>query len=573
MTYLALLALINIACFLPMYLLNIREQPNPFAFLHDNGYFSKATIRLLYARKRYTDPLRINFDFTFLALIVSFLPATPDWLQILLVAVLVYSFLAIQYATIMHLVFRRTPSLASDIVLLKAGWSVAYKNRLLIVLAALLTMVAVTAIATAATSALLNSAPRGNWLLLLGAAVLLLPCLYNWRLFLHSDFIWRVTYSPALHLYRNIQFGQRTRSILHKDAAYFTALNAYSDIEFRQRPNIVMVCIESYGSILFRDDDMAAIIREDVNAMQAGLNAHGYHVASTLSEPPIFAGGSWLSYTSLTYGTLFDDAYVFDALFGTDGPFGSYESLFHILERNGYENNLLCPLGGVASRYVDWDSIDRNFRPQRKYDFDSLNYQGDAHRFFVPNDLYAAPDQYSLNYAYESIKDKATAPFSLFFCTLNSHYPWPSDLQAVDNWRELNDLTGDVMDKQRRSDIRTDYVRAIRYQLDYLTRFLNDNAADDLLLIAFGDHQPPMITPESTGKHTPLHVISRDRSLVASFCEHGFTPSIDPVGGGAQPIRHQGFLSLLMHAMNATYGRDPGRAVEFQENGAILLHD
>lgn len=573
MTFIGLLIAINIGCFLPMYLLNIREQPNPFAFLHDTGYLSKATLRLLYARKRYTDPFRINFDYTFIALIAAFLPSTPEWLEVLLTTVLVFGFFEILYTLIMHLVFRRTPSLASDIKLLQAGWSVAYRNRFLIVLATLVVVTAVSALAAVATSALLSNAPRGNWLLLVLAAFLLAPCLYHWRLFLHSDFIWRVTYSPLLHLYRNIQFDRSTREILRKDAAHFERLNAFGAVSLDRRPDIIVVCIESYGGMIYSDAALAADLAQDTTAMQATLAEHDYHIASSLSEAPIFAGGSWLSYTSLTYGTLFNDAYIYDALFSSDSDFGVYESLFHILERNGYSNNLLCPLGGVASRYVDWDSIDRNFRPQQKFDFEKLNYTGDTHRFFVPNDLYAAPDQYSLNYAYDSLKAAGAAPVSLFFCTLNSHYPWPSHLEAVDDWRQLNQKTGKQNRKPADSNIRGNYVRAIRYQLDYLTRFVADNADDDIVLIAFGDHQPPVITPEAMGRFTPLHVIARDKSLLDSFYDHGFSRSINPVDSGGTPIAHQGFLSLFMRALNRAYGRDPTLELDFRESGVDLLHD
>jgi hypothetical protein len=570
-TFYVVLALINIACFLPMYALNIREQPNPFAFLRDTEYFSKATLRLLYTRKRYTDPFRINFDFTFLMLIASYFETTSQWALGGLTLILVFGYVEILYSTIMLLIFRRAPSLTSDIALLKAGWSVAHRYRYLIVIATIALLAGLIVLAKAVVQYAYAFAPNGQPALLLMATFLIAPCLYHWRGALYSEFIWRVTYSPVLHLYRNIEFSRRTKGIVAKDGEYFDRLNPFKAIRFDRGPDIVLVCIESYGSIVFKDPAMRAAIADTAKAFNEQLHAHDYSIASNFTEAPIFAGGSWLSYSSLTYGTLFDDAYVYDSLFDNKSAFGSYESLFHILERNGYANNLLCPLGGVASRYVNWDSIDRCFRPQRIFDFDSLNYQGNAHSFFVPNDLYAAPDQYSLNYAYDSISNSGSSPFSLFFCTLNSHYPWTSNFDVVGDWRQLNDQSAPSAATGKHADARTAYIQSIKYQLEYILKFIIDNAGDDLLLIAFGDHQPPMITPESMGKHTPIHVIARHPDLIVEFLDNGFAPTLDISDLQVVPIKHQGFLSLLMRAMNVSHGQDPELRIDYRENGTPLV--
>lgn len=572
MTFYLLLALINIACFLPMYVLNIREQPNPFVFLKDARIFSVAMIKRLYARRRYTDPFRINFDYTFLVLALSHFENAPQWVPISLSLVLAFGFIEILYSTIMHLVFRRAPSIFSDISLLRTGWSVAHKHRYVIMVAAIVLFVVVFGLAGIVTQYLDSIAPVPNNLALLFAAILIGPCLYHWRSFLYSDFIWRVTYSPVLHLYRNFQFSIRTRGIVNQSSEYFDGLNDFKAVKFKGRPNIVIVCIESYGSIVFNDVALHSVIANSVAGFGGRLESKGCRIASNFSEAPIFAGGSWLSYSSLTYGMLFDDAYVHEGLFDNNSSFGSYESLFHILERNGYSNNLLCPLGGVASRYVNWESLDRCFRPRRKFDFDSLSYKGNTNSFFMPNDLYAAPDQYALNYAYESIKTSDCSPFSLFFCTLNSHYPWTSPQDIVEDWRQLNEKANSPPKPDEHNDVRTAYALSIKYQLEFILKFVADNSEDELLVIAFGDHQPPVIASEAMGKHTPIHVFSRDAKLVDEFFKNGFAPTLDLREEQVEPIRHEGFLSLLMAAMNATYGEDPSLKIKYRKNG-VSLHN
>ena len=571
MNFFIALALVNIACFLPIYLLNVREQPNPFAFIIETGVFNRSFVRHLYARKNYTDPWRINFDFTFLILLAGYLPGIPAWALLILAIVLTLGILEILYSAIMHLVFRRAPSLLSDLSLIKAGWSVARRYRYLFVAAAFGLFAAILIGAHFVTKFLHGVAPEQKLFLPLLAALLLAPCLYHWRSFLYSEFIWRVTYSPLLHFVRNLEFSRRTRGLLKMDARYFDSLNRYKDVEFAERPNIIILCIESYGGIAFADPELHAGILPATVRFAERLADSRYAVASNLSEAPIFAGGSWLSYTSLTYGTLLDDANVYDGLFGSESEFWSYESLFHILERNGYSNNLLCPLGGISPRYVNWDAIDRIFRPQRKFDFDSINYSGDAHTFFVPNDLYAAPDQYSLNYAYNDLRQSLESPFSLFFCTLNSHFPWSSDLELAEDWRQLNHNDQRGRQSVAHQDSRTGYTHAIRYQLDNLSCFIADNADDDLLIIAFGDHQPPVIAPEAAGKLTPVHVISRRPELLQHFFRHGFTNSPDLFGARIESIRHEGLLSLLIGAMNAALGKDRSLDIDYRPAGARLL--
>lgn len=572
MTFILGLVLLNVGCFLLLYLLGSREEPNPFRFIRDTGIFSRAFVRHLYARKHYTDPWRINFDISFLLLVAAFFAPLPRWVAIVLGAVLAFGIIEILYTSIMQVIFRRAPSLASDLALLRTGWSVAHRYRYLFALAAVAALALIVTGAQVVVQYLLAIAPSGNAWLLVVAALLVPPCLHNWRRFHYPEFLWRVCYSPLLHFLRNIEFSRRTRKLLQQDAAHFRSLNRFTAVDLVEKPNIVILCIESYGGIVYTNPALHAAIQDRVAEAAARIGDAGFAVASTLSAAPIFAGGSWLSYTSFTYGTRIDDAYVYDGLFSADSHFAEYESLFHVLERNGYANNLLCPLGGVSSRYVNWDAINRVFRPQRKFEFDDIDYRGAAQTFFVPNDLYAAPDQYALNFAYDALRRDANAPVALFFCTLNSHYPWSSSLRAVDDWQSLNGTSSNAAAAGKRSSGEA-YASAIAYQLDYLSRFVASNADDNLLLIAFGDHQPPILASESDGTHTPVHVIARNPALVEHFTEHGFARAMDLAAAAHRPIQHEGFLSLLMGAMNRAYGTDSACPVEFVPSGAILQAD
>jgi hypothetical protein len=166
---------------------------------------------------------------------------------------------------------------------------------------------------------------------------------------------------------------------------------------------------------------------------------------------------------------------------------------------------------------------------------------------------------------------RSKGPQCLFFCTLNSHFPWLSPLEPVDDWRVLND-PGSVLNCSPRSDaIGRRCADAVRYQLDYILQFAAANADDDPLVIVFGDHQPPLITAEAMGKHTPVHVISKNPALLRPFYQEGFVPALSLGDQEPRPMRHEGFLSLFLKGMQAAYGTNESVTVKYRAAGVPLF--
>jgi hypothetical protein len=155
---------------------------------------------------------------------------------------------------------------------------------------------------------------------------------------------------------------------------------------------------------------------------------------------------------------------------------------------------------------------------------------------------------------------------------LNSHYPWRTHPPIVDDWRSLDDPALQLLQGAERS-AHAGYASAITYQLEFLLRFVTDRADDAPLVILFGDHQPPLITPEKMGPQTPVHVISKNRTLIEAFENDGFARALDLTGKTPRAIHHEGFLSLLMRAMHAAYGTTRGLEIPYRERGAALFKD
>lgn len=570
MRFYVVLALVNVACFLPLYLLNVRTAANPFRLLPiADGSGWKGLVKLCYARES-TDPFRIHFDFTFVVLLAAAAGATGPIVTALAAVLLAFGFLEILYTSVMHSIFRRPPALTSDLTLLRIGASFARRQLWWMASLVGLGLILIWLASVAVVSALFDQQSPSRLLALATAGLLVPPCVYHGTRH-YGNYVGRSVYSPALHLLLNLRFVRLVRRLADRDVAYYQGLNGFGRVRLEAPPNVVIVCVESYGSVVYRDARSGVGIDTLLAGHEREMARAGYKFASTFSEAPLFAGGSWLSYASFAYGTAIDNVQLYDALFSRAGNFGAYESLFHVLRRNGYKNVLLCPLGGVDARAVDWDSVDRCFQPHVRVGFDDLGYLGPTVNFFGSVRLHSALDQFALNFGYERALGVGE-PFSLFFCTLNSHYPWSSSGKATDDWRALNVPAVEGETESSRHTIDR-YNEAIRYQLDYIFRFAVDRAAHAPLIILFGDHQPPTITPVQMGKETPVHVVSKDQTLIDVFLSHGFAPRLDLTGERPRLIRHEGSLSLLMKAMQAAYGAEPGLDVPYRQRGAMVFED
>lgn len=571
MRFWAALIAVNVACFLPSYLRYFRSAPNPFEFLHNNGKSPyRGLIRRLFARPGYSDPWQINFDFSFVLLVAVGLGMTAAPLRWFIALVLAFSIVQILYNLVMETIFKRPPAILSDISLARAGLGLAQEKRVWIFALLGLALAIIGCVSYLATEWLFDIRPVSGTAPLVVAAILVPPAFYHWRIFSYDEFRNRSVYSATLHMVRNIEYCLVVLKVVRKDRSHFESCNRFSEVRLSNPPNVVMVCVESYGKLAFDDPKIRTSISATLAEHERALSKRGYHFASNFSEPPIFAGGSWLSYTSLTYGFRLKDVLLFDALFTRESEFSSYESMFHVLRRNHYRNVLLCPLGGIDVNTVDWQSIRRCFNAQQILDIGALQYSGPQVNYFGRVRRFAPPDQYSLNFGYDAARTSGNNPFSLFFCTLNSHYPYQSPTIPVSDWRTLNDPQAPLGITQQSTTV-SRYRDAIAYQLDYILRFALDKADDELLLIVFGDHQPPFLTPEHMGKHTPVHVIARAPAVLEAFHSNGFTRSLDLSTGSPRAIHHEAFLSLLMSGMNSAYGERSTAKIAFEPSGMALF--
>ena len=85
-----------------------------------------------------------------------------------------------------------------------------------------------------------------------------------------------------------------------------------------------------------------------------------------------------------------------------------------------------------------------------------------------------------------------------------------------------------------------------------LKRYIAEQAARNALYIVLGDHQPPAsLTGHDPSPAVPVHLISRDRTLIEAFAKDGYIPGMSPAVTGAAVPGLETFLPTFVYRTSA----------------------
>ena len=227
-----------------------------------------------------------------------------------------------------------------------------------------------------------------------------------------------------------------------------------------------------------------------------------------------------------------------------------YPDLGRFLKDQGYRYYRLTALSmGLPQsqwqKYVSFYGIDRWLQ------YEDLSFVGPEFGWGP-----APPDQYSLNFARETMRRETDGPYLFFTITQNSHYPWTPQPQLVQSWQLLNKpgpAPPPSTELIEHSERRLNYWNAIEYQLEMLTDFILTEPDEEAIFVIVGDHQPPRVSRREDGWDTPMHIIAKNGTFVASFEEYGFKSGL-AVWESEPSFRHEGFYSLFARQLLAAFG-------------------
>lgn len=337
---------------------------------------------------------------------------------------------------------------------------------------------------------------------------------------------------------------------------------SFADVQLTKWPNIYLILVESYGSVLYKRDDFRQQYTTLLDELETSLSQNNWHIASGLSEAPTWGGGSWMSYGSLLFGMRIETHPQFLFL-RNQYRFKEYPDLGYFLKSHGYRYYRLSPLS-IEMPDHEWAQYQNFYGVDEWLRHRDLNYSGTQFSWGP-----SPPDQYSLNFMRQHMRNQSATtnqPHFFFMITQNSHYPWSPMPPVVDEWAALNEpMQTTVLPGPRDHQwTRRNYFNAIEYQLRALTDFVLKSGDEDAIFILVGDHQPPRVARKSDGWETPMHIISRDAGLADALTNYGFINGLEVP---CQPdlceatLRHEGFYSLFVRTYLEQYRTAEGIAL------------
>jgi len=361
----------------------------------------------------------------------------------------------------------------------------------------------------------------------------------------YGESILMVSEKVVANLRASVELRDQVRTLQQRPAD--STYRSYGDISLRDRPNLYLLMVESYGSVLQTHPELADPYRQMMQDLERRFAASGWHTASTTSTAPVHGGTSWLSAGSLLQGTPMRHQALYDHYFP---KLDRYPHLVWFLDRQGYRTVVLQP----PVRQRSGIGVSNPYGFDHTLYFEDLGYDGPRYGWGI------VPDQFSLGFAHDHVLGDAAAdaPFALFFETTAPHIPWRDPPPLVADWRDLQQASATpIATVENASSVGSSssldpgsrpgrFFRTVRYSWEIIARHLLNEAPENSLVLLLGDHQPPLL--ESDDWSVPVHVLSPDRGLLRAFEEHGFRSGLLPPSPGGD-LHHAGLYSLLVHAL------------------------
>lgn len=308
--------------------------------------------------------------------------------------------------------------------------------------------------------------------------------------------------------------------------------------------------VESYGHTLFSNEEHRVLIEPVYDRLEGRLSEAGFSVVSHFLTSPAFGGRSWLADATLLSGLWIADQQMYNTMH-TSGAV----TLVNLMRQAGYYTLLAAP----GMTYIDEEFFD--FFPYEtrliQHDFD---YQGRSFSFGG-----GMTDQYLINNVRLRLETSDDPrPVFTTYLLVSSHVPFNVLPPFIPDWESIGD--GSVYwDHPRRvfennwlsgGEYPEGYTASIEYVLETIVDYLAIFIDDDTVAVIVGDHQPriPIAEPESTYS-VPIHLVTRDATLLESFRAHGFADGL----AGDQPLPHPGMDEFYRMFVDAALGRRVSR--------------
>lgn len=315
----------------------------------------------------------------------------------------------------------------------------------------------------------------------------------------------------------------------------------YLNKTLSSKPNIYLFFVESYGTVLTEAPNSKTTYLQKIDSIEKRLIKKEYSMASTYSLSPVKGGRSWLSFSSFMSGLKVENQIQYNDLIQKNF---NYPNLIRLFNQKGYQTYRLSSMSNKnAHKLIPYERTNRYWSFDEWWTYWDFNYFG--HHYDA---LGGIPDQYILGYYRDVVSQQTSKPKLLFFITMSSHAPWYPPPPIVEDWKTLNqERPGVELSLTGEEEFR--YQEAVYYDLEILTQFIEQEEESSIFILV-GDHQPPSLEYKISGitplSSTPLHIISKDSTLVQGFIGEGFQDGMDIDLKSVKYIGHEDFYGIFM---------------------------
>lgn len=349
--------------------------------------------------------------------------------------------------------------------------------------------------------------------------------------------------SPFCRFADNLARSSEMRAEMEKLASEPSSISpreALAEVELGQKPDVYILVIESYGSILQDSPQLSDMFLSDMATVSEKLTEFGYRSYSNRSRSPVVGGLSWQATSTILSGIPIRNQHIYSKL-SDNGAYG----LPRFMDDHGYQTWTIQP--GFRTR--PGRPVSNPWGYQNTLYFKDLEYEGRRWGWGV------VPDQYALGFALEKIGSHEGRPRLVVFTGVSTHVPWDNIPKFQDDWKVLGKpdsstenrvgILSKVLNKlksRQSSCVSFDcYRSAMREQWLVLVDFIEKVKSPNALFVVLGDHQPPVLPTDNAD--VPIHFIARGVEGLERLESLGFVNGLNPVAG--RSVSHAGFFSLL----------------------------
>jgi hypothetical protein len=329
------------------------------------------------------------------------------------------------------------------------------------------------------------------------------------------------------------------------DSLPLSKYQVYYDLPIRSKPNILLIFIEAYGSVIGVANPYSDAYKKQLLAMQENLRENSWFSASALSNSTILGGRSWLGFTSVLAGIRIDNHPSYEKLLS---KYTEYPHWIDWLNHKGYQTYRLNTMANPGKDFQALDAIADTFYKIKFWTkYSDIPYQGYRYDY-----LGGIPDQYALHYWDETVLNRSELPYFLFFITLNTHAPFYLPPPVLADWHALDTIhtSPHRSDRIEKGKPIARYALEVNYIFQVLEKYILEKTDSNTLFILMGDHQPAGMEYLLHGKTdvyaTPIHIISKDSSWINAFNRNGFQAGMLPHFTRPSLLRHEGFYSYFI---------------------------